>query len=269
MRRGRKFAGMENEVKNVIVFLEKELMESIRNYKLLILAIIFVLFGVLSPLSAKFLPEIMESFLPQGIEITLAQPTEADAWLQFFKNTSQISLIIIIVLNFAAVSKEYEDKTLINVLTKGVSGKSVIGGKFISSALQITVCYWLSFLICLFYSSIYLVKIDRGSLFLAAMSQNLFLIMWLAVMLFFSSCTGHGYISLICTGGLVVVLNVANLFPNLKKVNPIVLLNDGMSIMNKEIQGIKLYGPVCAALILMILALFLANYMLKKNISKY
>lgn len=256
-------------MKNALVFFEKELKESIRNYKLLILIIVFALFGFISSISAKFLPEIMKSFMPQGVNITLKQSTEADAWLQFFKNISQIGLVIIVVINFGTVSKEYEEKTLINVLTKGVSSKSVIVGKFISGVLQITLCYWLSFLICLFYSSIYLSKVDRGELFLAALLQNLFLLMLMATMIFFSSCTNHGYISLILQAGLILVLNVANLVPSIKKVNPIVLLNDGISIMNKEINGIHLYGPICVTLVMMIFALFFANHMLKKNISKY
>ena len=67
---------------NFIVFLRKEISEFMRSYKLLILFSSFVLVGIISPLTAKYLPEILEWAMgnEQIIEI---YPDASDAWMQF------------------------------------------------------------------------------------------------------------------------------------------------------------------------------------------
>ncbi len=32
------------------------------------------------------MPELIGSFMPEGIEITISEPTALDSWAQFFKN---------------------------------------------------------------------------------------------------------------------------------------------------------------------------------------
>ena len=74
-------------------FIQKEIRENSRNYKFFILGIIFAIVGLLSPLSARFLPELMETLMDENITIILAEPTYIDSWLQFFSNINQIALV--------------------------------------------------------------------------------------------------------------------------------------------------------------------------------
>jgi ABC-2 type transport system permease protein len=47
-----------------IAFVKKEFMENTRNYRLLIMASVFVVLGMLAPLSARFLAEILSALAP-------------------------------------------------------------------------------------------------------------------------------------------------------------------------------------------------------------
>ena len=52
----------------------------------------------MNPFAAKFLPEILASALPSGMTITLPEPSAMDSWGQFFKNISQMGIIVVVIL---------------------------------------------------------------------------------------------------------------------------------------------------------------------------
>ena len=62
-------------MKAYFAFTQKELLESLRTYKLLIMIIVFMFFGMLGPLTAKLTPQILESLMPAGMQVTMGEPT--------------------------------------------------------------------------------------------------------------------------------------------------------------------------------------------------
>ena len=74
---------------------KKEGTEHLRTYRIFILLTVFFLFGMMSPLAAKLLPQILASAMPEGISITLPDPSAIDSWSQFFKNISKFILIFL------------------------------------------------------------------------------------------------------------------------------------------------------------------------------
>ena len=85
-------------MKGFTAFMKKELLEAVRSYKLVILLIVFAALGFMNPVSARYLPELVAGFLPEGMHMEIPQPVVLDSWLQFFKNTAQIGLIAIIIM---------------------------------------------------------------------------------------------------------------------------------------------------------------------------
>lgn len=71
-------------------FLRKEWVEALRSYRILILGAVFLLLGIMNPLSAKFLPELVNAMMPEGMTIALAQPQALDSYLQFFKMSPKL-----------------------------------------------------------------------------------------------------------------------------------------------------------------------------------
>lgn len=75
-------------MKSLIAFFKKEIMEQIRTKKLLIIGLLFVLFGILSPAIAKATPLLAEKFgeslSESGMTITVVSVSALDSWVQFF-----------------------------------------------------------------------------------------------------------------------------------------------------------------------------------------
>src|SRR5690606_15034203 len=89
-----------------LAFLKKEFFEYTKTFKLFIMLMVFAVFGITNPLTAKLLPEILGSLIPDSVVITLPEPTAYDAWTQFFKNATQIGLLVMVILFSSVLSSE-------------------------------------------------------------------------------------------------------------------------------------------------------------------
>ena len=133
-------------------FVKKEFCEQVRTYKLLVTGLVFLLLGMMNPLTAKFMPELISNFMPAGMSIEMTEPTMMDSWLQFFKNTPQMGLFVLVLVFGGSMSGELQRGTLIPVLTKGVARKTVVFAKFTAAALTWTAVYAMCFCVSWLYS---------------------------------------------------------------------------------------------------------------------
>ena len=118
-----------------MVFTKKELIESWRTHRFLILTVVFLIFGILSPLMAKLLPELLKSGLG-GVKVTVPTPTSLDSWTQYYKNLTQMGIYVFALMLGGCVSQEIQQGTLINLVTKGLPRWSVIVAKSVVGLLQ-------------------------------------------------------------------------------------------------------------------------------------
>ena len=74
--------------------LRKELLEQWRTTRLPVVATVFLLVGLSSPLLARFTPEIIKAVGGDQFQIVLPTPTAADAYDQLAKNLGQFGALI-------------------------------------------------------------------------------------------------------------------------------------------------------------------------------
>ena len=110
--------------------LTKEWLEQRRTHRLLIVCLIFLLFGLLSPLLAKFTPEIIK-MVPGGEQLSLIipPPTVVDAVAQYLKNLTQFGLLLAVLMGMGMVSQEKDKGTAAMVLAKPLSRTAFILAK--------------------------------------------------------------------------------------------------------------------------------------------
>lgn len=105
-------------------FLKKEWMEWSRTGRLLILLLIFSLFGVMNPALTKLTPWLIEalseSLADTGLAITSVKIDAMTSWTQFYKNIP-IGLLVFLLLGSGSFTAEYQKGTLVPVVTKGLS----------------------------------------------------------------------------------------------------------------------------------------------------
>lgn len=217
-------------------FIKKELIESVRTYKFFILMIIFMLFGIMNPIMAKMMPEILESFLPKGMSIAIATPTALDSWAQFFKNVSQMGLIILAIIFSGIISNEFSKGTLINMLTKGLSRPIVILSKFTAALLIWTTSYILCSVLTYCYT-IYFWNMDNvHNLYLSISGLWIFGGFLIASLIFGGILFKNNFGGLLFTFGSIIVMMILSIAPNLQKFNPISLITLNMGLITKQVK---------------------------------
>lgn len=219
-------------MKNTLILIKKEYLEYLRNHKLYILGAIFIIMGIMNPLIAKMTPWLVEQFAGD-IPIQIPEPTIIDSWIQFFKNISQIALIIFIIMFNNCINHEIQQGTLINLLTKGLARQAVIVSKFISISLLWTILYLISAIITWGYNCYYFTG-TINNLMIALLCLWLFGIFIISLIILGNVLFKNNYGGLLTVGIFIIIGLFFNGFNILSDYNPIVLFTSSNEIMTNS-----------------------------------
>lgn len=231
-----------------LAFMKKEFTEQLRSGKLLILGLVFLLFGVMNPAVAKLTPlllEVMEEALAQsGMFVTEASVSAMDSWVQFFKNMP-MGLIVFVLLESRIFTKEYSSGTLVLSLTKGLERFKVVAAKALVLAVLWTLCYWLCFGITCGANEYFWDNSAAQNLFFSVVCWWLFGVMLVALMVLFSTLFNSNIGVLLGSGGAVLAFYLIGLIPKCGKYLPVYLTGG-----NSLIYGLAEPGDFVPALLI-------------------
>lgn len=237
-----------------VAFLKKEILESIRTYKLFIMLAVFAIFGLLSPLAALMTPYLIKNLLPGGQLIPIQDPTAIDSWTQFFKNITQMGVMVMVLIFSGIVITEISKGTLINILTKGLSRTVVILAKFTLMGVVWTLSLLLAFFICWLYTAYYFSADDIHHLLFSIFCLWLYGIFLLALLLLASTLTNTIYSCLMIVGLVFVTCMLLNIIPDVQQYNPVTLSLRNMDLLVNHLEP-NFFYPTIAVTIGSIIAL--------------
>lgn len=239
-------------MKGYLVFTKKEFVEQMRTYRLLILLSVFFIFGLMSPLLAKLMPEILSGMDIQGMIITIPEATAMDAYAQFFKNITQMGIIVILLVFGGVISNELTKGTLINILAKGLGRHTVILAKYTSMLVLWTLALVLASLVNQAYTMLLFDTSDISNLLLSIFYLWLFGAFLLSLIILSSVLTGGNFGGLILTVVVLGGLLILDLFPKLEKVNPIYLSSHNLEFLTEALKPIDALIPALVTTVLLI-----------------
>jgi ABC-2 type transport system permease protein len=118
------------------VLLGKELLEQWRTLRLPVVAIVFLLVGLGSPLLARYTPELIGALAPSDIPIPIPPPSPADSVAQLLRNLMQFGGLGAILLAMGAVAAEKERGTAALLMTTPASRAAFLATK--ATAIAVT-----------------------------------------------------------------------------------------------------------------------------------
>lgn len=248
-----------------LAFTVKEFIEGIRTYKFIALIVVFLIFGIMNPLAAKLLPELVDSLAGGEIILTLTEPKAIDSWMQFFKNISQIGLIVTIILFSGIMAQEISKGTLINMITKGLSRTTVILAKFTYLALTWTLAYIVCALVTLGYTVYLFPDSSVNNLLFSLVALWLFGILLICVLLFAASMAKSSYACLLAVGLFVVILMVLSIIPSAHAYNPLSLATESTALMAGALNPDTLFPAIGISIVAAVVFVVLAVIVFRKR----
>ena len=238
-----------------LAFTKKELIENLRNYRVLLMLGLFFFFGISSPLLAKFLPQLVDT-LEMNMEIIMGEPTAFDSWAQFYKNVSSLGLSLTIILFSSSLSAEYAKGTLTIMLTKGLPRGAVVLSKFTASVLIMTVSYWSSFGLGYLYTAFLWPDEKLPHVAAAAAVVWIAALMYLSVLMLGCVLFRQAFTSILFLLVITVALSLLGMTPVFETVSPVFLLSKNMDLLNgtAEVSQFILPGVIAAGLSAALLA---------------
>jgi ABC-2 type transport system permease protein len=121
------------------VLLRKELLEQVRTWRLVVVVIVFAIFGIGSPALARYTPELVKALAGSQFSIQVPTPTVTDAVVQFLKNLGQTGILAAVLLSMGSVATEKERGTAALLLTKPASRGAFLSAKLVAIAITLGV----------------------------------------------------------------------------------------------------------------------------------
>ena len=233
-----------------LAFIKKEWMEQLRSSRIIVLTIIFVMFGIMNPAIAKLTPwlfEVMaESLEESGMVVTTVEVDAMTSWVQFFKNVP-MALIVFVLMQSSIFTKEYQSGTLVLALTKGLHRYKVVFSKAAVLTLMWTGLYWMQYGITYVYNDYFWDNSVAKNLLFSVTCWWVFGLWVIALQVLFSTIASANTGVMVGTGAVVVISYMISLLPKLSKYMP-TLLMDGNSL----IYGVKEEQDYTIALIVVL-----------------
>jgi len=219
-------------VRIFFVALRKELIEQWRSYRLLIAAVILAIFGLLSPLTAKYTPELMK-LVPNGEAIAklIPPPTAMDAVGQYVKNLSQFGVILALLMTMGVMAQEKDKGTAAMMLAKPMPRGVFLGAKFVALGLTFAASIAMAGAAAYYYTLLLFEVLDVGRWLVLNGLMLLFVLVYVALTLFCSTVTKSQVAAGGLAFGLLLVLAIPGSLPKVGEYLPGQLITWGVGLM--------------------------------------
>ncbi|MBW9146071.1 hypothetical protein KTC92_04560 [Clostridium sp. CM027] len=202
-------------------YFKKEIMESKRQYKYIILAVGIIAFAILDPFMLKLLPKILEKQL-QGDLSSLFIATPKSAINNYIKDLFQIGNLFIIFTLASTLNDEINGEKLVFPYSKGSNPVGIVLAKIIHYTIVVTILTFIGFLTCFYYGSILFKgeKVALSGVMNSAILMSVYYFFNIALVTLFSSFVKKGvtvgFITLMITflnAALVNLNTIGKLMP--------------------------------------------------------
>ena len=240
------------------VLLRKDLEEAWRTRRLPVVAVLFLVVGIMSPLTARYLNEILALALGDQLPMVLPDPTATMAVEQLQKNLGQIGTLAAIALAMGSVSGELDRGTAAMVLAQPAGRPAFLAAKLLAIAAVLGIATLLGCGVAWLYTAILFEPLPADGWMAMTAFSWLALVVWASLTFLASTATGStmaaagiGFVALVVMSLLAIAPAVDRFLPTGLTVPAI-----GLAAGNgPAVDGARLATAVIGSLVLIAAAL--------------
>ena len=223
------------------VLYRKEIKEMIRNYKLLWIPLVFILLGVMQPISSYYMPQILDTFggLPEGSIIEMPLPTGAEALMSVISNYGMLGILILVLSAMGIVSAERQNGVAGMVMSKPVPYSSYILSKWAGLVTITLLSFFIGYLASWYYTNLLIESVAAERIVQSFAIYSLWLVFVVTLTLFFSTVMkGSGSVAFISILIIAFISIVTSIFNEKLKWSPATLTgHTGYLLQSGEFQS--------------------------------
>lgn len=233
------------------ILLRKELAEAWQTRRLPVVVGLFVVVGMISPLTARYLREIMQAAIGDQLTVPIPTPTAVTAVEQLQKNLAQLGALAAIALAMSSVSGELDRGTAALVLAQPVTRGAFLGAKLSAIAIVLAIATLLAGIAAFIYTTVLFEPQPIGGWLAMTILSWLALTAWAALTFLASAATGSttaaaglGFVALVGLSLASIVPALGHLLPTGLTTPAIQLASGGAAPVDGEPLLTALVGTV-------------------------
>lgn len=217
-----------------LILFSKEQKEMLKNFKWIWVPLVFMILGMMQPLTAYYLPDILEAVggMPEGTVLEMPVPTAPEVLVATLGQFSQIGILILVLATMGIVSSERSSGSYVMILVKPVSFTSYITAKWASISLFAISSFILGYLSSAYYTYILMGEFRAVDMLFGGGVYALWLIFIMTLVLLFSSLMKSiGAIAFLSLGTTMLLSLLTSLFSKMMYWSPARLSTHSHSIL--------------------------------------
>ncbi len=256
---------------NFMILLKKNLLEMVRNKRIIIFSLVFIFISIISAFTAKFLPELI-SFLLQGIEtgnlISVEKGTVADSYVQYIANVGEVGLLLVAIMFVGTIVKEKKSGTYETLKMNGVKDNEIVLSHFVAQIILVSISYILSIAVFVLLNILLFNQIMGVRGFVVLLYIYLILLVIISFSLFVSCLFKKSFRAYLFVILGYFVVGFLEVIPRINKINPFHLLSISNQLMYYKEYSLKenLITSI-SSLIIVILLVIISLFVVKNKIN--
>ena len=167
------------------VLFQKEWRENLRNFKIFWIPAVFILFGIMEPVTSYFLPQILDSVgnLPDGAVIEIPQPEPAQILAAVLGQYQFVGLLVLVLAYMGSIAGERKSGAATLLYVRPLSFASYFFSKWMMAGLIALISVWSGLLAAYYYTFLLFEKVDFVKFIQFAATYSVWILLVISIVL--------------------------------------------------------------------------------------
>ena len=255
---------------NFSILFQKEWRENVRNFKILWIPLVFVLFGISEPLTYYYLPQILNAVgnMPSDMAFQLPEYTPEQIIMSTIGQYQFIGMLIVAFGFAGIISRERKNGTATMLYVRPISYNNYVFSKLAIMGILIIGSACIGLLANVYYTYILYGAVDALAFVGFLGIYSVWLLFAISVVICSSAAFSTGIASALSILLLLVVQLVDSLLGTYWTISPWKLPTYAGQFLSGSIDKTPLIGSLTATLVITVLLVVGAAYLAKRNVAK-
>ncbi|MDH3194056.1 MAG: hypothetical protein OEY55_10500 [Acidimicrobiia bacterium] len=196
-----------------------EWLRLVRTKRLITLAFAYLFFGLLGPISARYMGEIVAQF-GEGVTVSFPDPTPADGITQYVGNASQVGVLVGVVVAAGALCLDATPEIGTFFRTRVPAMARILLPRFSLTAAALVIASALGTLAAWYETEVLIGSVGAGQLWTGWLLGALYLVFVVAVVAITAARTSSVLATVLITLVILLALPILGILPNVARWLP-------------------------------------------------